>query len=544
MQELSHLQFLGFLKQRKIEIHARNGRLQISAPPGAIDPQLRAELTRRKAELLAKLPALERPSAAGDPLLHVANRGRIPQTHAQQGLWLIDHFSPGNVAYNIPEALLVDAPVDLQILQVAVDTLLARHEILRTSFYEEGGDLFQSVCPDAAAPVEYTDLSMVVEESRNSVLRNLIRQQARRQFDLRRAPLIRFHVFRLSENRHAIFFNIHHIIADRRSLTILRDELSALYAAGLKKEAAQLPELTVQYADYAIWTANRLAANGMSDQIEYWKSKLADAPAFLELSFTHPYPQQRTAWGATAPVFISHPLREAIREVGTEEAATMFMALLAAFAVLLYLNSGAEDFCIGSPFTHRNQIETESMVGLFVNMLVFRCQLNRDLNFRQFLRLVRTTALEAYENSDVPFQELVRTLKHDLRTMRSPLFQVMFGFDSQAEVRQADFEPLDTEPGTARFDLTLQLNEQPDGLSGSFEYCTDLFDAQDIERMARQFPILLERIAKQPDLPLHAFQHLPEGMNAQEATTSASHRLLDVWGGRINHFMRRLSRRS
>ncbi len=501
MQELPQAQFLDFLRQRNIAISVKDGRLQISAPVGAVDPELRAELLRRKPELLETLQSAAAPPRHS-PLVPMERTGRIPQTHAQQGMWLIEHFTPGNVAYNIPEAFIVEGPVDTSALQVAVDRLLARHEILRTYFYEDEGDLLQAVSNDARASVGFTDLSMAAERDREQELGKLIREQARQPFDLKRPPLVRFHLFRLTKQRHAIFFNIHHIISDRRSLAILQQELIALYQAAVRNETAALPELPVQYADYAIWTSKHLAEGAMNGQIQYWKTKLAGAPATLELPSSRPYPEQRTAWGANVLIAIPPPVHAALNEIARHEGATMYMTLLAAFAVLLYKQSGKEDFCLGSPFTHRNQIETEPLIGLFVNMLVFRCRLEGQPSFREFLRRMRTTALEAYENSDLPFQELVRILKPDLRSRRSPLFQIMFGFDSDARPGQCGLAQLDTNPGTAKFDLTLQLREGLDGIFGGFEYCTDLFDAATIEQMSAQFSALLDQLIQRPDQPI------------------------------------------
>ncbi len=544
MQELSHSEFLDILTQCGIEVYVKDGRLQISAPAGTIDLQLRAELVRRKPELLGVLRGVDgfpRPL----PLLAMPRTSRIPQTHAQQGLWLIDHFTPGNVAYNIPEAFLIEGPVEIEALQKAVDGLLARHETLRTFFYEEEGELLQAVSPDARATVGFTDVSMITESERDQTLRKLIREQARQPFDLNEPPLVRFHLFRLTDQQHAVFFNIHHIIADGRSLIILQRELSLLYQAAARNETPRLPELPVQYADYAIWAGKYLTGGPMAGQIQYWKSKLAGAPAFLTLPSSRPYPEQRTAWGATVPVVISSSLRDALREVGRQENATMFMTLLAAFAVLLYKHSGEEDFCIGSPFTHRNQVETEPIIGLFVNMLVFRCQLAGQPSFREFLRRVRATALEAYEHSDLPFQELVRALKPDPRSLRSPLFQVMFGFDSDTGAGHGGFIQIDTDPGTARFDLTLQLSENPKGIVGSFEYCTDLFDAASIEQLALQFLALVAEIAEHPEQPISNIELVNsaqlESITSQE-TLQLNHS--NSWSSRIEKLAQKLLHRS
>ena len=504
MQELTTVQFINLLRLRNIDVHAKEGRLQIHAPAGAVDAQLRGELTRRKGDLLLTLQA----TAAVQmpiPVAPAERTGKIPQTHAQQGLWLIDHFDPGCVAYNIPVAYSVQGPFDPAALQTAVDQMLVRHESLRTFFYEEDGDdeedgdLFQAVDSKANTIVEFTDLSDISEANRDQALETLIREQARRPFDLHQAPLVRFHLFRLTEQRHVVFYNIHHIIADRRSLTILWEELSTLYQAAVRKETDTLPNLPIQYADYAVWAAKHLTDGRMQKQVLYWKTKLAALPAYLELSGDRLYPEKRTPWGETAAIVIDASLRDLLRKIAQQEGATMFMTLLAAFAVLLYRKSGKEDFCIGSPSTLRKHVETESIIGLFVNMLIFRCDLAGEPSFRDVLRRMRTTALEAYENSDVPFQELVRTVKLERRSLRSPFFQVMFGFDSEDGGQPGSLIQMDTKPGTARFDLTLQLTERANGIDGSFEYCTDLFDETDMTAMSGRFVALLREIAAYPD---------------------------------------------
>lgn len=541
MQELTNAEFLSLLRQRNIDVSARDGRLRINAPAGVVDAPLRAELTRRKTDLLLLIGSDDARSLPG-PLAPAPRTEKIPQTRAQQGLWLIDHFDPGHVAYNIPEAFFVEGPIDLQAMQLAVDQLLSRHETLRTSFYEEEGELFQAVAPAARAPVEFTDLSVLDASDRDQALYTLIREQAGRPFDLSQPPLIRFHLFRLAEQRHAVFFNIHHIIADRRSLTILCEELDALYQAAVHNESAHLPALPIQYADYAIWVAQQLADEAIEKQLQYWGVKLAGVPAYLDLHGSRAYPEKRAPWAATTPIVISASLRDSLSNIAQQENATLFMTLLAAFSVLLYRYSGREDFCIGSPITHRKQVETESLIGLFVNMLVLRCQLNEKQSFRNVLRQVRTTALEAYENSDVPFQELVRVLKPDPRSLRSPFFQVMFGFDSDMTTKPSSFLHIDIKPGTARFDLILQLSETPHGISGSFEYCTDLFDESVIAQLADEFVALLGTISADPDRSISGLEtysavtHGATGSNAsQQGAPKSWKELVQRLAERLTH---------
>ncbi len=542
MQELTTLQFINLLRQRNIDVHAKEGRLQINAPAGAVDAQLRGELTRRKSDLLATLQG----AAAVQmqcPLAPAERTEKIPQTDAQQGLWLIDHFDPGCVAYNIPIAYSIQGPFDPAALQTAVDQMLVRHESLRTYFYEEDGELFQAVASEANTTLEFTDLSNLSEANRDQALETLIRKQGRRPFDLNQAPLVRFHLFRLTEQRHVVFYNIHHIIADRRSLTILWEELSTLYQAVVRKETATLPNLPIQYPDYAVWAAKHLTAGRMQTQVLYWKTKLAALPAYLELSGDRPYPEKRTPWGETTLIVIDAPLRDSLRKIAQQEGATMFMTLLAAFAVLLYRKSGKEDFCIGSPSTLRKQVETESIIGLFVNMLVFRCDLAGEPSFRDVLRRIRTTALEAYENSDLPFQELVRTVKPDLRSLRSPFFQVMFGLDSEDGRQLPGVMQIDTKPGTARFDLTLQLTESANGIYGSFEYCTDLFDGPGMTAMSGRFVALLREISAYPDRSVSALE-IPVIDIAQTTASSPEQESPNFWRRAIQPLTEWSSRRS
>jgi hypothetical protein len=542
MQELSHIEFLSVLRQRGIEVSVKDGRLQISAPTGGVDTELRAELLRRKPELLQKLQVY--PEACRGAIVRSERNGKIPQTPAQQGMWLIDFFSPGNVAYNIPEAFRIDAAIDLKLLQSAVDRLLARHETLRTRFYEDGGELVQAVLPDVRSPVGFTDISDVPEPDRQRTLRDLIRKHARQPFDLNEPPLVRFHLFQMSTNHNVIFFNIHHIISDRRSLAILQSELIVLYQSAGQNMPDPLPELPVQYADYAIWAKQQLAEGKMAGDIKYWKVKLAGAPPCFELPSSYPYPEERTAWGGSVPLAIPAPVSAALVQISREEGATMYMTLLAAFAVLLFLETGKPDFCLGSPFTHRTQVETESIIGLFVNMLVFRCQLEGDPNFRETLRRARITALEAYEHGDLPFQELVCALKPDLRSRRSPLFQIMFAFDSDVRTGKSGLVQLDTEPGTAKFDLTLQLGETAEGIAGWFEYCTDLYDAARIEQLSVKFLALLSELTRQSDQPL---SKIAMAISANvELTSIPEMRQHDIgfWKGSIRKVAQHFSNRS
>ena len=499
LPELTTAEFLARLGRMNIQIQAHDEHLAVNAPTGVLDEQLRAELKRRKVDLLTWLDAAKK-IPPNSLLVPMKRAGRIPMTASQQGMWLIDHFDPGNVAYNIPEAFLFHASLDLEILQRSVDLLIARHEILRTSFHEEDGDLYQEIATEAHTEVGFTDLRSLAEAEVVSRCRALIREHAQQSFDLRRAPLVRVHIFRGTPERDVLFINIHHIIADLQALFILREELMTCYKAFAAKMTPDLPGLSLHFADYALWADQQLREGLMDNQLQYWKDKLAGLPPFLDLPTSGAYPENRSAGGAKVALVIPAPVRSSLTRIGRDCGATPFMTFLAAFAVLMARFSGQHDFCIGSPVTQRTRVETQRMIGLFMNLVAFRVQIDPQHSFRDIVQQVRRAALEAYEHRDVPFQTLVRALRFNRRSPRTPIFQVMFGF-APVSVADPTYWQFDSDPGTARYDLSLLLNESADGsIYGYLEYRTDIFKEAEIAVLSGQFLDLLQELADNPDL--------------------------------------------
>ena len=500
LTELTSVEFLALLKTRGIDLQARDGRLVVSAPPGLVDDLLRTELALRKSDLL-NLLASPKEASPRSPLLPRKPEGRIPLTPGQQGIWLIDHFDPGNIAYNIPEAFQLSLPLDLEILQKTVDLLIARHEILRTGFHEQDGELYQSIEPEAHTLVGSTDLTSLDEAEALIRCRTLISQSARLPFDLRHPPLLRFHLFRVAPACNILLLNIHHIIADLRAVHVLREEFGVAYQALAANTTPDLPTLSLQYADYAAWASEQLRSTRMESQIEYWRQKLDGLPPYLELPISGPYPNQRSMRGDTVAFELPSFLRESMGQIGRDSGCTPFMTFLAVYALLIARICGRRDFCIGSPVTQRTQIETQRMIGLFMNMVAFRVQIDQQQSFRDILLQLRATALEAYEHSEVPFQTLVKALRFNRRSPRSPIFQVMFGFEPLSSTSSTlAASQIDTKPGTSRYDLSLVLNESPTGtLSGHLEYPTDLFEQPEIASLARQFVDLVGEVSNAPD---------------------------------------------
>jgi hypothetical protein len=312
---------------------------------------------------------------------------------------------------------------------------------------------------------------------------------------------VRFHCFRVAPDRDVLLVNVHHIIADLQALFVLREELMVCYQAFSAQTAPDLPEMSLHFADYALWADQQLRDGMMESQVQYWREKLAALPPFLELPIRGTYPEKPRFDGAKVALVVPSAVRGALTRIGHECGATPFMTFLAGFAVLIARFSGQHDFCIGSPVTQRTRVETQRMIGLFMNMVAFRVQIAPHHSFRDIVRQVRTTALEAYEQRDVPFQTLVRALRFNRRSSRSPIFQIMFGFEP-VSVADPSFLQLDSDPGTARYDLSLLLSESADGtMHGYFEYRSDIFEEAEIVALAGRFNDLLQEVVEAPDRP-------------------------------------------
>jgi hypothetical protein len=514
MDDLNAAQFLGELRRRGIIVTMREDKLRVTAAAGVLDAATRSLLAEHKRALLAHLSA-----AAGSPLAASPAVFRAPQTSAQQGMWLIDHLNPGNITYNIPQAWEVQATLDPAILQQAIDRLLDRHAALRSRFFEEEHEFFQAVDENARALLAVTDLSSMGDDADEELQRRLT-QEARRPFALDQAPPIRFHLFRLPQGRDILFYNIHHIVADARSLQILRAELTTLYKQAYGLDEAALPPLPLQYPDFAAWAAAHWTAEALPAQAAYWKAQLAGTPPFLNLRGSREYPERRSAHGSYVLLSLDGECGRRLTSLAREEGATLFMVLVAAFAVLLGKLSGSDDVSIGTPFTQRTRPGTEDLIGLFINMLVLRLRVDDSMNFREMVHRTRQTAVDAYDNSDLPFQEVVRLLKPDPRSRRTPLFQVMFQFDAAAGAARESFLQLGTSPGTARYDLTLQMNEQENGISGHLEYATDVFDSATAQAIADQYVAITRSLASAPDALLSSIPLAGNPMTLQ-STRSA-----------------------
>src|SRR5688500_3844762 len=430
-----------------------------------------AELAGRVEEIRrAGLPVLP-------PVVPTERTGALPLSFAQERLWFLDRLEPGSITYNLAAALRLTGSMVEAALKRSLIEIVRRHEALRTVFAEVDGSPVQVIAPSGAFALPVEDLSGLGDADREAAVRRRANEEAVRPFDLSAGPLFRAALLRLGSEDHVLLLGMHHIVSDEWSMGILSREFSALYAAYREGRESPLPELPVQYADYAVWQREQLRGEVLERHLSYWRKRLAGAPELLELPTDHPRPAVQTYRGATVPVALSPELLERLQALGRSEGATLFMVLLSAFQVLLGTYAGSEDVVVGSPIAGRTRGEVEELIGFFVNTLVLRTDLSGDPSFRETLRRVREVTLGAYEHQEVPFERLVAELQPERSLSHSPLFQVMFALqnagDGAGALSGLHVSGVESERASAKFDLSLTLAATAQGLRGELNYSTD-----------------------------------------------------------------------
>ncbi|MEU9191156.1 amino acid adenylation domain-containing protein, partial [Streptomyces sp. NPDC048484] len=457
--------------------------------------------------------------------------GPIPLSFAQQRLWFLDQLAPGSAEYNVPMRVWWDGKLDVAALGAALDAVVDRHEVLRTRLVADpDGAAHQVIDQSSSVALSVADVSTGPDPLRGA--ERLVAADAAAPFDLAAGPLVRACLIRLAAEEHVLAVSTHHVVFDEWSAGVFRRELAALYEAFRTGAPDPLPPLESQYADFAFWQREFLSGELLQGQREYWRERLTGAPV-LELPTDRPRPPVRSTAGAATAFTVSARTAEGLRAAARTGGASMFMTLLAAFDVLLARYCGVDDVVVGTPVANRNRAETEELIGFFVNTLVMRTDLSGDPTFTDVLSRVREVALGAQAHQDVPFEELVDALVTGRDRSRTPLFQVFFNYveafgdgRTAAERTAAEQTALDRDrevgPGTlsAKFDLVLTLGETGDGLSGTLEYSTALFDAATVEHMAGHLSTLLDAVAADPgrhiaDLPV--------------LTTAERDRVLGAW---------------
>ncbi|WP_310463067.1 non-ribosomal peptide synthetase/type I polyketide synthase [Sphaerotilus sp.] len=444
------------------------------------------------------------------PLTPAGDGPRV-MSYAQQRLWFLSHLEGQNAAYNMPLGLRLRGVLDEAALRQASCALVERHESLRLCFPEVDGRGTVQRLP-VYDPLSREDLSALPEAERQQQLDAQLARHGRAAFDLDAGPLFALHLLKLDAHDHVLLFNMHHIISDGWSMGVIVRDWSALYDAARQQQAPVLPALAIQYTDYAAWQKRWLSGPALQEQLGYWRDTLAEAPELLELPTDFSRPAVKTYQGRHLGSVLPADLGADLRRLCREQGVTPYMALLAAFKVLLYRYSGQTDLLVGSPIANRTQGQTEDLIGFFVNTLVMRSRLDAGESFEALLRQVRRTALGAYSHQDIPFEYLVEKLNPARSTSHSPLFQVMFILQNTPmgalSFGETEVSVLETELTTAKFDLTLSMTEQGGQFLCDWEYATDLFEAESIRRMAGHFEALLRRLVQAPQQPYASFSLL------------------------------------
>ncbi|WP_343073630.1 amino acid adenylation domain-containing protein [Pyxidicoccus fallax] len=460
------------------------------------------------------------------PLQPIDRTGALPLSFAQQRLWFLDQLVPDSALYNMPAPLRLEGSLDVAALERSLTELVRRHEVLRTSFPAEAGQPLQVISPPASMPLERVDLSALPADEREAEARRLIEAECRKPFSLARGPLLRALLLKLAETEHVLLLNLHHIISDGWSMGVLAREVVALYEAFSQGRPSPLPELPVQYADFASWQRGWLQGEALEAQFSYWSQQLAGAPQLLELPTDRPRPATQSYRGATLSRLMPQALSQALQVLCQREGVTSFMALLAGFQALLSRYSGQTDVVVGTDIAGRTHADTESLIGFFINQLVMRGDLSGDPTFRELLGRTRQATLGAYAHQDVPFEELVRVLNPERSLAHAPIFQVKLVLQNapttELHVPGLTFRGTEGSTGAAKFDLTLSIQETPEGLSCLADYSTDLFDAGTMARMLEHLQVVLEAAVARPDTRLSSLPFFTE---------AERQRLLVDWNG-------------
>ena len=504
------------LHNQKIKLWVEGERLRYSVPKGQESKMaaLRTELSERKAEIIT---FLKQASQSVQLKLQPISRDQdLPLSFAQQRLWFLAQFDNESAPYNESVGLKITGSLQVDVLEQSLTEIVQRHEILRTTFHLQNGVPYQNIGSCWAVTIPVIDLRALSEPEQSSAVRRLAAEENQQSFDLTHGPLLRVTLLRLPDieshqatwvPKHILLSTMHHIICDMWSMRVFVRELSTLYNNLLRGKPSPLFPLPIQYADFAHWQRQWLIGDVLESQLNYWKQQLAEAPALLELPTDFPRPPVQRFRGARLPITLSSELIKQIKQLNQQAGTSLFMTLLSAFTVLLSRYSGQNDIVIGSPIANRTQSQTESLIGFFVNTLALRINWSGKITFEELLNRVKVVAVEAYTHQDIPFEKLVEELQPERNLSHTPLFQVMLVLRNvpidTLKLTDLTLAPLERENVIAKFDLTLELTEVAEGMKGSFEYNTDLFQPATIERLSTHFQTLLTGIVTQPQAPIH-----------------------------------------
>jgi len=483
----------------------------------AVPPRLSPE---KQLLLKKRLAATEKKSTAeGFVIPKRQNQDFAPLSFSQLQMWVIDRMTPGNPAYNLPVGYRLRGPLNPAALEDSFDEVIRRHEILRTTFTVENDEPLQQIHPECRIRLNFAELDPATAESR---LQLLAAEEALKSFDLSRLPLIRVSLFKLGEAEHVLIINLHHVVADGISIGLILDEVDLFYRALTSGQDPHPPDLSLQYADFALWQRQDVDDATYAEQLRFWRNQLSGELPVLELPADFPRPLLQSFRGSNVFLNLPQTLVQDLTSLGASEGCTFFMTVLAAFQVLLRRYSSAEEIVIGTPVALRDPGKVGSLIGNCLNMAALRCDLSGNPDFIEMLRRSRNTALNAFSNADLPFESLMKHLKIERNPGRNPVFQVMLQVlpASAPTIGELEISNFHFDMEFAQFDLALHFYEESGGQHVRFEYCTDVFRAETVEKFSSSFARLLQAVVTNPGLKISEFPILSE---------DERHQILRTW---------------
>ncbi len=469
--------------------------------PGPLSPTKRSLLS-----LLIKKEGIG--TRAAEPITRRSDDGPQPLSFAQQRLWFLDQLEPGSPLYNLPGAVRMRGPLRTPLLELSLNEIIRRHEMLRTTFVTVETEPRQVIHAPWHLSLGVEDLTVVAEGVREAEVSRLARQEAALPFDLAAGPLVRARLLRLGEREHVALFTMHHIVSDGWSMGVLTREVASLYDSYASGAAARLPELPVQYADYAVWQRGWLRGEVLERQLGYWRTRLEGAPPLLELPTGRARPAEQTHRGERRRFALGGAeLGGRLRRLGRDEGATLFMVLLAGFQLLLGREAGREDVVVGTDVAGRTRPEVEGLIGFFVNQLVLRTDVSGDPTFGELLGRVREVCLGAYQHQDVPFERVVEELRPERSLSHAPLFQVKLLLQNAPGVAMGmgglGMEAVWAEASTAQLDLIVSVEEGGEGMWAWAEYSTGVYGRGQVGGLMRRYGWVLEEAGGEGGASLH-----------------------------------------
>ncbi len=493
------------MRKANVHVWVENEQLRYKGPKSALTPEVLAEMRSFKSELF-EICRQSNNKPRRLPLTPIPRDGRLPISLAQQRLWVLDQLEGPGPTYNIARVLRLRGPLDGETLGQSLNAVIDRHETLRTTFHADDEGVRQVIAPSATAALQVVDVQHLAAEERLAEVRRQVRDQALQPFDLEAGPLVRFVLFKVGDEDHVLMTVTHHIISDGRSIEVLMDDIGTFYRAFAEGRQPGLPELPIQYVDYAYYQRQWMSDDVLAPQLDYWKRQLDGLPPLLELPADRPRPPVYSAAGSNFSHQLNADLVRELKQIAQQSGTTLFAALLAGMAAFLSRYTGRDDIAVGCPVTQRDRPEIESLIGFFINTLVLRVDVSGNPSFSELLLRARDVLMQGFANQNVPFEKIVEQLDLERDTSYPPLVQVAVMFMDR-ENKAANLPGLETEPvdfviPIAKFDLNVEMYACEDGVDLLWIYNSDLFDHGTVARMAKHLENLLRGAAARPDAPL------------------------------------------